>query len=50
MSEKDKEIMEIFQRILPKLSEQEKTQLLCFGEGMAFKASQPAPSQNQANV
>ncbi len=40
MSDKDSEIMEIFRNLLPKLSEQEKTQLLCFGEGMAFKISQ----------
>lgn len=49
MSEKDKEIMEIFQRIIPTLSEQEKIQLLCFGEGMAFKSSQPQP-QVQTNT
>lgn len=40
MSEKEKKIMEVFGRIIPTLSDQEKEKLLAFGEGMAFKADQ----------
>lgn len=36
MSEKEKKIMESFEKVLPKLSELEKEKLLSFGEGMAF--------------
>lgn len=37
MSEKDKKIIDTFEKTLPLLSEMEKERLLAFGEGMAFK-------------
>lgn len=37
MSEKDKQILETFQKVVPKLSDLDKEKLLSFGEGMAFK-------------
>ena len=36
MSEKEKEIIETFEKILPKMTELEREKLLSFGEGMAF--------------
>lgn len=38
MSEKEKQILETFGRVIPLLTEREKERLLWFGEGMAFKA------------
>lgn len=40
MSEKDKQILETFGKVIPQLTEEEKERLLAFGEGMAFKADQ----------
>lgn len=40
MSEKEKQIMETFGKVIPKLSELEREKLLSFGEGMAFKAEE----------
>ena len=39
MSEKEKQILETFGKVLPELNEVEKEKLLSFGEGMAFKAA-----------
>lgn len=39
MSEKEKQILETFGKVIPELSEMEKEKLLSFGEGMAFKAA-----------
>ena len=36
MSEKEKKILETFEKIIPELSETEKEKLLSFGEGMVF--------------
>ncbi len=36
MSEKEKKILETFEKVLPEMSEIEKEKLLSFGEGMAF--------------
>ena len=36
MSEKEKKILETFEKVLPELSEMEREKLLSFGEGMAF--------------
>lgn len=36
MSEKEKKILETFEKVLPDLTEAEKEKLLSFGEGMAF--------------
>jgi len=38
MSEKDKRIMETFERVVPNLSEIDKEKLLAFGEGVALMA------------
>lgn len=47
MSEKEKQILEHFGEILPKLSEMEKEKLLSFGEGMAFVKSGAAETINE---
>ncbi len=39
MSEKEKQIIETFALIIPKLSENDKSYLLGLGEGMAIKAN-----------
>lgn len=36
MSEREKQILETFEKVIPDLSEMEKEKLLSFGEGMAF--------------
>lgn len=36
VAEKDKEILETFSKVVPKLSTMEKEKLLSFGEGLAF--------------
>jgi hypothetical protein len=36
MSEREKQILETFGKVIPELSEMEKEKLLSFGEGMAF--------------
>ena len=36
MSEKEKQIIETFMEVIPKMSEQERNNLLNFGRGMAF--------------
>lgn len=36
MSDKEKQILKTFERIIPRLSETEKEKLPSFGEGMAF--------------
>lgn len=48
MSEKDKQIMETFGKVIPQLSEMEKEKLLAFGEGMAFKADQQRAERDGA--
>lgn len=40
MSEKEKQIMETFALIIPKLSESDKSYLLGLGEGMAIKVEE----------
>ena len=40
MSDKEKQIIDTFGKLIPTLSELDKEKLLAFGEGMAFKASQ----------
>lgn len=36
MSEKEKKILETFEKILPQMSEMEQEKLLSYGEGIAF--------------
>ena len=40
MTEKGKQILDLFEKIVPDLSEVEMEKLLAFGEGMVFMASQ----------
>ncbi len=40
MSEKEKEILETFEKVIPNLTEIEKEKLIAFGEGMAFMKAQ----------
>lgn len=40
MSDKEKQILETFEKVIPDLSEMEKEKLLSFGEGMAFMKGQ----------
>lgn len=40
MSEKEKQILETFEKVIPGLSEMEKEKLLSFGEGIAFMKGQ----------
>jgi hypothetical protein len=40
MSEKEKEIMETFGKLIPNMSESEKSYLLGLGEGMAIKVGE----------
>lgn len=47
MSEKEKQIMETFGKVLPGLSELEKEKLLSFGEGMAFRAASDKENTNE---
>ena len=46
MSEKEKKILETFGRIIPKLSESDKSYLLGLGEGMAIKTEQETRQRN----
>ena len=49
MSEKEKKILETFEKVLPELSEMEREKLLSFGEGMAFmKEKQKESSEKEA--
>ena len=48
MSEKQKQIMETFEKVVPKLSELESEKLLSFGEGIAFmKSKQEEETSNK---
>lgn len=49
MSEKEKKIMETFEKVIPSLSEDDKRELLAFGEGMAFvkKHSKTDPAETE---
>lgn len=40
MSDKEKEIIDTFGEVIPKLSDLEKEKLIAFGEGMAFMKAQ----------
>lgn len=47
MSEKEKEIIETFINVLPKMTEVEREKLLSFGQGMTFMKDEQA-KQNTA--
>lgn len=51
MSEKEKQILETFEKVIPDLSEMEKEKLLSFGEGMAFmKGKQKEDAETPSNI
>lgn len=45
MTEKEKQIMETFERVLPNMSDEDKAYLLGFGEGLAASVNKPAQEQ-----
>nr|DAG66617.1 MAG TPA: hypothetical protein [Caudoviricetes sp.] len=47
MSEKEKQIIETFSNVMPKLSEKDKSYLLGLGEGMAIKAAEQEKKTEQ---
>lgn len=49
MSDKEKKIMEIFARIIPKLSENDKSYLLGYGEGMAARVEREGEKAAKEN-
>ena len=51
MSEKEKRILDTFEKIMPDLTELDKEKLLAFGEGIAFKINQQQspPTRNRAS-
>ena len=40
MSEKEKKILDTFEKVLPDMTELEREKLLSFGEGIAFKTAE----------
>ena len=40
MSEKEKQILDTFEKVLPDMTELEREKLLSFGEGIAFKTAE----------
>lgn len=50
MSEKDKRIMETFERVVPNLSEIDKEKLLAFGEGVALMAERQRSGLTHGSV
>lgn len=51
MSEKELEILQIFAKVIPDLTEMEKEKLLSFGEGMAFmKSKQKTEDSKQVEM
>ena len=46
MSEKEKQILETFDKVIPYLSEVEKEKLLAFGEGLGFAVKANSPDRN----
>lgn len=40
MSDREKQILDTFEKVLPGMTELEKEKLLSFGEGIAFKTQQ----------
>lgn len=50
MSEKEKQILETFEKVFPDLSEVEKEKLLSFGEGMAFMKNRQKEEKEKASV
>jgi hypothetical protein len=49
MSEKEKQILETFRKVIPDLSEMEKEKLLSFGEGVAFMKDTQKKKEEKEN-
>ena len=47
MSEKQKQILETFEKLVPKLNDLESEKLLSFGEGIAFMKDYQAQKQEE---
>ena len=47
MSEKEKQIIETFKEVIPKLNEKERDNLLNFGKGMAFMKDKQKETQTE---
>ena len=47
MTEKEKQILNTFERVFPLLSEREKDNLLSFGDGIYFASTQQAQAGRQ---
>lgn len=50
MSEKEKQILETFEKVIPDLTEMEKEKLLSFGEGMAFMKDKQKEEKAEVTV
>ena len=50
MSEKDKQIMDTFGKVIPNLSEIDKEKLLAFGEGVALMAERLRADRQQSSA
>lgn len=50
MSDREKEILKTFEKVLPEMSELEKEKLLSYGEGIAFKTEEIRKRQQKYNV
>lgn len=48
MGEKEKKILDTFEKVLPDMSELEREKLLSFGEGIAFKAAEQKKREQEA--
>ena len=48
MGEKEKKILDTFEKVLPDMSELEREKLLSFGEGIAFKTAEQKKREQEA--
>lgn len=48
MSEKEKKILDTFEKVLPDMTELEREKLLSFGEGIAFKTAEQKKREQKA--
>ena len=49
MSDKEREILDVFKKLVPVLTDFEEEKLLAFGERMAFKAAQQQEDDTPVN-
>ena len=50
MSDKEKNILDTFKKVIPKMSEMEQEKLLSFGEGMAFMKKKESEVENNEHA